>query len=306
MRASQAAGSSSSAQRGQQLGRRPGAVERRRPLPLDDRVAERACRPRTGAASARGRAGARAAATTGGRSRAAAVQRRAQRRQERSSGAPAASMTCSAWPSTSGHRRLDAVEQSPCARPRTSVDEAAVAQPRPTSVRGRRAWAGAAARVGSTLTSSDASSSRSRPARCSRSHGTARELDGMGDLVDADPGEQLARGRRRSSRGRVAEVRRDEQQPRGRLRVERATSSYWPEDAPAHEPDERRRPRPPEQLAGARAAPASAPGPCPAAARRAGRASRRIVARFARAHAGAVDGLGRRERRARAAAPCRR
>ena len=68
-------------------------------------------------------------------------------------------------------------------------------------------------------TVSESVSSRISPARWSRSHGHARELERVGDLVERDPAHQLlAVGVEGADR--VVEVRLDEQQPRSRVGVE--------------------------------------------------------------------------------------
>ena len=102
--------------------------------------------------------------------------------------------------------------------PSTSGREAAVADARPRARAGRRA-------PGRPLKSFAGSSvqrvvsSWTMPARCGAQPRHAAELQRVRDLVQRDPAQELV-GVRVERAGGVAEVGRDEQQPRGRLRVE--------------------------------------------------------------------------------------
>ena len=229
MRASQRSGSSSSAQRRQRLGRGPDAVERRRRRPrLDDRVAEALAHLVLAHLHLQAeqlleqRARRRAA-------RAPAVQRVAQRVE------------------VGQRRRADRVHHVlgvaletaivACMRSRIARrsrarderrDEAALAQPLDQRAQVVGATAARQRAPRSTLdVDASASSSRSRPPRCVAQPRHARELHGVGHLVEGDPAQRAARVDVEVARPpRAGSARRTAGAAGARGRA--ATSSYWP------------------------------------------------------------------------------
>ena len=115
----------------------------------------------------------------------------------------------------------------------------------------------------STLTSADAMQLAQQAAEVTAQPRHRAELDGMGDLVDGDPGQELAEVDVQLAR-RVADVRRDEQQPRGGLLVEER-QLVLAQDAPAHEPDDAADLAGQEQLGGPAQRAATSRRPCPGA-----------------------------------------
>ena len=155
-------------------------------------------------AAARGSPRAASARRAGGRApRAAAAGRgRAAR--------PAASMTCSAWPSTSAIvacilRRAGRGARAP-ATSVTRPPSRARSHRRAQVVERRHA----ARRRGRGDTSAEASSSPTRPPRCGPQPRHGGELHGVRHLVDGDPGEQVLERRARCVRATRARFGADE------------------------------------------------------------------------------------------------